>query len=108
MFEKFQPDLVIARPSSIIAIIAIILAGNKNIPCTMPRPARHLSFITWTYGAYSSHEYLRHVYDKKSKLKSMGRFDKEIVTPAGSEQVFKKFAKSFELWPLLKNFMVET
>lgn len=108
VFEKFQPDLVIARPSSIIAIIAIILAGHKNIPCTMPRPARHLSFITWTHGAYSSHEYLRHVYDKKSKLRSMGRFDQEIITPAGSQQVFKKFAKSFELWPLLKNFLVET
>tara|TARA_B110001452_G_scaffold266772_1_gene274532 strand:- start:1188 stop:2723 length:1536 start_codon:yes stop_codon:yes gene_type:complete len=107
VFKKFQPKMLLVRPGSVLTNIAISIAEKNSVPCTMPRPARHNSFVTWTLGPYSHSAQLKNLFDDDAIDVPTVLID-DINAPDGSMQVFARFQNSYGFRGLLRRFLIET
>ncbi|MDB2324443.1 hypothetical protein N9W44_02620 [Alphaproteobacteria bacterium] len=107
IFDDFQPDMLLLRPGWTFSTVALGVAAKKGIPCSMPRPARYRSLVTWTLGPYSHHAQLEMLFNSKEiNLDIEENFS--LQAPEGSRQVFSNFQKAYQTKALFRRFLIET
>ena len=106
--KDFKPKMILARPGWILSNVAIAIAEKNGLPCTMPRPARHGSFVTWTLGPYSHSAQLRKLFFEETNSESQLPSIEKVQAPEGSRQVFTSFQNAYKPKDLFRRFLVET
>lgn len=108
IFRDFRPKMLLVRPGWILLNVAIAIAEKNGVPCSMPRPARHRSFVTWTVGPYSHSAQLQKLFLGKSYEKAQQPTIERVQAPEGSRQVFAKFQTAYSLKGIARRFVIET
>lgn len=108
IFEDFKPKMILVRPGWIISNVAISIAEKNDLPCSMPRPARHGSFVTWTLGPYSHSAQLQQRFLELNNSEDKFPLIENVQAPEGSRQVFANFQNAYKPKVLLRRFLVET